>query len=166
MIQDERRKLAALTTLLRTYGVLSILIFGPLLVGFIVQAPVLEEDGGALNWAIWNDVRAGTEHAHVPPMLFIVYLVWAAFLLQAARQPRAYASFLSFTMWANLAHGLLMAGQAATDLDRYWGKFLTDIPFILILALGIHLWRPSSTGDALSTGAPQSSPAPAAADPA
>ena len=154
MFEDESRKLAALTTLLRVYGVLSILIFAPLFVGFIVQAPVLEENRGALNWAIWNDVRSGTEHAHVPPMLFIIYIVWAAFLLQASRQPRAYASFLSFTMWANLAHGLLMAGQAATDLDRYWSKFLTDIPFILLLALGIYLWRPTSTPDGLSAGAP------------
>jgi hypothetical protein len=149
MFDDEQKKLAALTTLLRVYGVLSIVIFGSLFIGFILEASVLEENGGALNWAIWNDVRSGTEHAHVPPMLFIIYLVWAAFLLQAAREPQAYASFLSFTMWANLAHGLLMVGQAAGDIDRYWGKFLTDIPFILILSLGIWLWRPRSVHDRL-----------------
>jgi hypothetical protein len=31
----------------------------------------------------------------------------------------------NFTMWANLAHGLLMVVQAAMDMDRYWSKFLT-----------------------------------------
>ena len=46
-------------------------------------------------------------------------------------------SFVNFTMWANLAHGLLMVVQAAMDMDRYWSKFLTDIPAVLILALGM-----------------------------
>jgi hypothetical protein len=36
---------------------------------------------------------------------------------------------------------VLMAAQAATEIDHYWSKFLTDIPFVLILALGIYLWR-------------------------
>jgi hypothetical protein len=48
-------------------------------------------------------------------------------------------------MWANLAHGALMAVQAASELDRYWSKFFTDIPFVVILALGIYLWRRSDT---------------------
>ena len=43
-------------------------------------------------------------------------------------------------MWANLAQGVLMAMQAATEIDRYWSKFATDIPFVLVLALGIYLW--------------------------
>jgi hypothetical protein len=34
-----------------------------------------------------------------------------------------------------------MAAQAATEIGHYWSKFLTDIPFVLILALGIYLWR-------------------------
>jgi hypothetical protein len=59
----------------------------------------------------------------------------------AAGDPHGYTSFLTFTMWANLAHGVLMAAQAATEIDHYWSKFLTDIPFVLILALGIYLWR-------------------------
>jgi len=44
-------------------------------------------------------------------------------------------------MWANLAHGVLMAAQAGTEIDHCWSKFLTDIPFVLILALGIYRWR-------------------------
>jgi hypothetical protein len=48
---------------------------------------------------------------------------------------------LNFTMWSNLAHGVLMAVQAATELDRYWSKFFTDIPFVVLLALEIYLWQ-------------------------
>jgi hypothetical protein len=128
---------------LRVYGVLSLIIFVPLFLGFTVESTLLSEDGGALNWLIWNDVQAGHGHAaHVPPMLFAIYIAWAVFFFLAARRPSAYGSFLSFTVWANLVHGLLMAVQALGDLDRYWSKFLTDIPFILVLAIGIQLLRP------------------------
>ena len=141
--QDPSRGLTAFRIFLRLFGVLTLAIFVSLFVGFITQSPLLAEHGGPLNWSIWNDVRCGSEHLHVPPMLMVIYIVWGAFLLRAAGDPRGYASFLSFTMWANLAHGVLMAAQAGTEIDRYWSKFLTDIPFVLILALGIYLWRRS-----------------------
>jgi FtsH-binding integral membrane protein len=131
----------AFRVFLRVYGVLTLAIFVPLFVGFVAQSPLLAEHGGALNWTIWNDVRCGSEHLHVPPMLLVIYIVLGIFLLRAAGDPYGYASFLSFTMWANLVHGLLMAVQAATEMDHYWSKFLTDIPFVLVLALGIYLWR-------------------------
>lgn len=138
---------AALTILLRVYGALSLIIFVPLFVGFLVGSPLLAEAGGSLNWLIWNDVRSGHDHAHVPPMLFAIYIVWSVFLFRAARRPLAYVSLLNFTVWANLVHGTLMAAQAAMDIDRYWSKFLTDIPFVLILAIGIAIWRPTGKHD-------------------
>jgi hypothetical protein len=137
-------KYTAFSNFLRVYGVLMIIIFGLLFVGFIVKSPLLAEHGGVLNWTIWNNVSFGHDHAHVPPMLLIIYVVWGVFVFRAAGDPPAYASFLEFTMWANFVHALLMTVQAATDIDRYWSKFFTDIPFILILALGIYLWRRSA----------------------
>ncbi|HEX5253520.1 MAG TPA: DUF6632 domain-containing protein [Mycobacterium sp.] len=139
--RDPSRGLAAFRRFLRIYGVLTLAIFGLLFPGFLAQSPLLAEHHGALNWTIWNDVRCGSEHLHVPPMLMVIYIVWGVFLLRAASDPRSYASFLNFTMWANLAHGMLMAVQAATEISHYWSKFLTDIPFVLILSLGIYLWR-------------------------
>jgi hypothetical protein len=139
--RDPSRGQTTFRIFLRAYGVLTLAIFVALFVGFISQSPLLAEHGGAFNWTIWNDVRCGSEHLHVPPMLMVIYIVWGVFLLLAARDPRGYGSFLNFTMWANLAHGLLMVAQAGTEIDRYWSKFLTDIPFVLILSLGIYLWR-------------------------
>jgi hypothetical protein len=52
-------------------------------------------------------------------MLFIIYLVWAVFFFLAARNPLANVSFLSFTMWANHFHSILMGVQAATMMDCY-----------------------------------------------
>jgi hypothetical protein len=48
--------------------------------------------------------------------------------------PAAYLLFLDFTMWANLAHGLLMVPQALGSRE-YHSKFLTDIPWILLRQL-------------------------------
>jgi hypothetical protein len=135
------RGLGAFRVFLRVYGVLTLVIFVSLLVGFLAQSPLLAEHGGVLNWTIWNDVRCGHSHLHVPPMLMVIYIVWGVFLLRAASDPRSYGSFLSFTMWANFAHGLLMVAQAGSEISHYWSKYLTDIPFVLILALGIFLWR-------------------------
>jgi len=135
------RGLGAFRVFLRVYGVLTLVIFVSLLVGFLAQSPLLAEHGGVLNWTIWNDVRCGHSHLHVPPMLMVIYIVWGVFLLRAASDPRSYGSFLSFTMWANLAHGLLMVVQAGSEISHYWSKYLTDIPFVWILALGISLWR-------------------------
>ncbi len=139
----DRRRLAVF---LRVYGVLSLLIFVPLFLGFLIESPLLAEHGGALNWTIWNDVRSGTEHAHVPPMLFLVYIVWGVFLVKASRDPERYGSFLDFTLWANASHSLLMAAQALMDIDHYWSKFLTDIPFLFILSAGIYWWGPRRHG--------------------
>jgi hypothetical protein len=141
MANDEAENLSRLSVFLRVYGALSLVIFGSLFLGFAVETPLLaDEPRGALNWLIWNGVRCGSEPCHVPPMLFVIYLAWAVFFFLAARKPLAYGSFLSFTMWANLSHGGIMIVQAVMHL-------LTDIPFVLILSLGIYLWRPSARED-------------------
>jgi hypothetical protein len=69
-----------------------LLIFIPLLTGFAVQSPLLDA-GGALNWVIWNGVSCGNEPCHVPPMLFVIYVVRAAFALLAARSRTNFRRF-------------------------------------------------------------------------
>jgi hypothetical protein len=144
--QDDARRLRALSTLLRFYGVFTLIIFSALLAGFAIQTPLLSDDPkGALNWVIWNGIRCGKEPCYVPPMLFIIDIVWGVFFFVAARRPLAHVSFLTFTGWAYLAHGLLMTVQALTHFDTQWHRFLMDIPYELILALGIYYWRPPSS---------------------
>jgi hypothetical protein len=133
---NEEKKLKRLKTFLRVYGILTFLIFGGLSVGFLFQSPLMNP-GGQLHWLIWDDVTG-----HVGPMLFMIYLVWGVFFFLAANNPLKYRSFLDFTMWTNLGHGLLMVPMALEGSHMYHSKFLTDIPFILILAIGIFLLRP------------------------
>src|SRR3712207_8064893 len=66
----------SLSVFLRIYGVLTLIIFGLLFVGFIVKTPLLSEYGGVLNWTIWNDVqdrkstRLNSSHANISYAVF------------------------------------------------------------------------------------------------
>lgn len=133
---DDDLKLRALKVFLRVYGVLTLAIFGGLSVAFLLQTPQVNP-GGPLHWLIWDDVTG-----HVGPMLFVIYLTWGVFFFLAANDPHRYLSFLNFTMWANVAHGLLMVPMALGS-HTYHSKFFTDIPFILILGIGLYFLRPS-----------------------
>ncbi|MDB5987793.1 MAG: hypothetical protein JWR16_2846 [Nevskia sp.] len=135
---NEARKLKRLKLFLRIYGTLTLLIFGVLSVGFLLQASAMNP-GGRLHWLIWDDLSG-----HVGPMLIVIYLVWGVFFFLAANDPQAYRSFLDFTLWANLAHGLIMIPMAFDSGHLYHSKLLTDIPFILILAGGLYVLRPAA----------------------
>ena len=91
MVNGEIRKLATVDLLAR-YGVVSLLLFSTLLVGFVLQTPLLADPtpaaaAGPLNWVTWNGVVCGDEPCHVPPMLFTIYIVWGVFFLIAASNP-------------------------------------------------------------------------------
>jgi len=139
---NNESKIRKLQLFLRVYGVLTLLIFGTLSVAFAFQLTAFNP-GGPFHWMIWDDV-----YGHVGPMLILIYLVWGIYFFVAAKDPLRYQSFLDFTMWANLAHGLLMIPMALFG-SMYHSKFLTDIPFILILSLGIYLWRPDASHESI-----------------
>ena len=127
-------RVRGLSVFLRIYGWASLLLFSGLMVGFVMQAHALDE-GSAWHWLIWD--RIGD---HVAPMLLAVYVVWSIFIIRAARDPIANATFLDFTIWANVAHGIAMIPHALMTPD-YHIKFLTDIPWVFVPAIAIPLLR-------------------------
>ena len=133
-------KLRALKLFLRVYAILSLLLFGGLLIGFAARAAILDP-GGAWHVLIWDRVTDP-----IPPMLFAIYIVWSIFIYRAARDPLTHKMFLDFTAWANLAHGLAMLPHALM-LPEYHIKLLTDIPWVLLPAMAIALLRPSAHVD-------------------
>jgi hypothetical protein len=132
---NKENRIRYLSIFLRVYGISTLLIFGTLSVAFLFQIPAFNP-GGSLNWLIWDDV-----FGHVAPMLFVIYLTWGVYYIISARDPAKHLSFLNFSMWANLFHGLLMIPMAFNE-TMYHSKFLTDIPFILIVSIVIYAWRP------------------------
>ncbi len=133
-------KNSALKMFLLVYGSLSLVLFGGLSIGLFFHMPIFDK-GGALNWTVWDDMSD-----HVPLMIVVIYFVWSIFIIRSSRNPQEYSSFLDFTMWANLAHGLIMIPQALS-MNMYHSKFMTDIPWVLILSGGIaflRTWRGAS----------------------
>ncbi len=124
----------ALKVFLNVFGAISIALFGTLFTLTSFDAPIMQE-GGALRFLRWDILSK-----HVELMIEIVYLVWGVFMLLAARNPMSYLSFLNFTLWANLAHGLLMIPQAFMVGMLY--KMFTDVAYCLVLAVGLWILVP------------------------
>ena len=136
----QTQQLKPLKVFLNFYGVLSIVLFGGLFLLTSLDVPVIQE-GGALRFLRWDILSK-----HVELMIEIVYLVWGIFMLIASRKPLSHLSFLNFTLWANLAHGILMIPQAMMVGMMY--KMYTDIAYCLVLAIGLWIWTP--TGEEIS----------------
>jgi hypothetical protein len=130
MSADARLRL--LSVVLKAFGVLLLALFTTLITLTALDSPLVD-DGGALVWMRWQPFSK-----HVELMLEVVYWVWAVFLLRAARNPLAYLSFLDFTAWANLAHGLLMVVQTFI-VAHHMHKLATDDLLTLLLA-GLIFW--------------------------
>src|SRR5258705_12469022 len=131
---EQTSKLKALKIFLTIYGIVSIILFGTLFLLTSIDAPIMQE-GGALRFLRWDVLSK-----HVELMIEIVYLVWGVYMLIAARKPLSNLSFINFTLWANLAHGLLMIPQAMMVGMMY--KMYTDIAYCLVLAIGLWILTP------------------------
>ena len=135
---NDQSRLHLFQKFLTVYGWLSLALFGVLMIGFIVQ-PTSWDVGGPWHWLIWDRIDD-----RVAPMLLAVYVVWSIFIIRAARDPVANKTFIDFTVWANIAHGLAMIPHALMG-PEYRMKLLTDIPWVFLPAIALVVLRPSLT---------------------
>jgi hypothetical protein len=124
-----------LKAFLNVFGVVSVVLFGGLFVLTLFDAPIMQE-GGALRFMRWEPLAK-----HIELMLEGVYLVWGVFMFRAARNPIQNLSFIDFTIWANLVHGLIMIPQAYA-MPGFHYKVFTDVAYCLVLAGGLFVLRP------------------------
>jgi len=80
----------------------------------------------------------GQGYSHFWPMILGVYVVWGVYLIIASRNPAEHRSLISFTAWASLVHGVIMAVQAAQD-SRETGHFIGDVPALILVFL-VLIW--------------------------
>ena len=132
---NETPPLKGLKAFLTIYGVISLILFCGLFVLTMINAPIMQ-DGGALRFMRWTPLAP-----HIELMLEAIYIVWAIFLFLAARQPLRYISFINFTIWANLVHGLVMLVQSIL-MPAFRYKIFTDVAYCLVIALGLTALRP------------------------
>ena len=123
---------------LNVFGVVSMVLFGGLFVLTLLDAPIMQ-DGGALRFMRWEPLAK-----HIELMLEGVYFVWGVFMLRAARAPQQHLSFIDFTIWANLVHGLIMVPQSHAIAGFHY-KLFTDVAYCLVLAGGLLVLRPRGT---------------------
>ena len=137
---NQPSSLKGLKTFLNVYGVVSVVLFGTLFLLTAIDSPVLY-DGGALRFMRWTPLAP-----HIELMIEIVYFVWGVFFFKAAKNPLQYLSFINFTIWANLAHGLLMFAQVFI-MPMFLYKIFTDIAYCLVLAGGLAILRPKGAAE-------------------
>lgn len=134
----ESKNYKGLRLFLNIYGVISILLFGSLIVLTTFNASIIQE-GGAMAMMRWMPFSPMVEI-----MLETVYFVWGIYFFVAARKPLQNISFINFTIWANLVHGLLMLVQVFI-MPMYMYKVFTDIAYCLVLAIGLWMLKPKGS---------------------
>ena len=75
-------------------------------------------------------------------MIMAIYATLGVFLILAARDPAKHASLISFTVWSSIAHGGLMAVQAAMNTHHHMGHLYGDVPALFIVAGVLFVLRP------------------------
>jgi hypothetical protein len=74
-------------------------------------------------------------------MFVAIYLVWAFFLWKASRNPEKHGLFIDFTIWANIAHGLVMILIGVLS-GEFHHLLFDGLTLILPSLLLIYLKRP------------------------
>ena len=134
---------AVRTTWLRLFlRVLSIgflAAFIPWITLILVNAPVLAP-GGSLAPLL----RFQPYNVYYESMMTAIHIVWAVMLWRASNDPARHSLFLDFTIWANVAHGLVML--VVTPIQK--GLVMTFIEGLPLFGIAAVLWwlRPGRSG--------------------
>jgi Family of unknown function (DUF6632) len=121
---SEEARLGYLKIALRVFGVI-----------FIVGVPAM------MLW-IWPSGWGWTpSQPEYEQMIMGVYATLGVFLILAAKDPKANASLIWFTIWSSLVHGAIMLVQALRDpTDRI--NLLGDVPALFLVAIVLWLLMP------------------------
>lgn len=92
---------------------------------------------------VWH----GGEGSYYLQMICGIYAVLGIYLIAAARNPAAYRSVISFTVWSSVVHAAIMAAQALGDAHET-GHLLGDVPALLIVAGVLWYLSPPDQGAA------------------
>ena len=112
---DASTRLRYLRIALRVVGLICLVAFYPLTVVW------------PSGWA-WHSGQS-----HYLQMIIGIYATLGVFLLLAAKDPTRHLSFISFTIWSSIVHGLIMAVQSIANPEHI-GRLYGDVPALLLVA--------------------------------
>lgn len=136
---NEASRMAWLRIVLRALAVGYFVAFIPWITLILLNAPIL-----APGSSLAPLLRFQPYNAHYESMLTAIHLVWAVMLWRAAADPARHLLFLDFTIWASVAHGLVML--VATPIQK--GLVMTFIEGVPLFAIAAVVWwlRPRPAG--------------------
>lgn len=79
-----------------------------------------------------------TGHSNYAMMMVGIYATLGVFLIQAAGDPLANLSLISFTVWSSIVHGAIMAVQSLTQ-PQHLGHLAGDVPALFIVAVALAI---------------------------
>jgi len=95
-----------------------------------------------LGGAVWPSGWVwGHGHSGYLTMIMGVYATLGAFLINAARNPEAHRSLISFTVWSSVVHSAIMAVQAFSDASEH-GHLVGDVPALFLVAVVLGALMP------------------------
>lgn len=115
--------------------------FIPWITLILLKAPIL-----APGSALAPLLRFQPYNVYYETMLTAIHLVWAVMLWRASANPAKHLLFIDFTIWANLAHGMVML--IVTPMQKgFFMMFIEGLPLFGIAAI---LWWLRPTPDSAS----------------
>ena len=128
---NEASRMAWLRIVLRVLAVGYLVAFIPWITLILLHAPIL-----APGSSLAPLLRFQPYNPHYESMLTAIHLVWAVMLWRAAADPARHPLFLDFTIWASVAHGLVML--VATPMQK--GLVMTFIEGVPLFAVAAVVW--------------------------
>lgn len=129
---SEVLKLSRLRVFLRVLSVAYFAGFIPWITLILLNAPIL-----APGSSLAPLLRFQPYNPHYESMMAAIHLVWAVMLWRASNDPAGNVLFIDFTIWANVAHGLVML--IATPLQKGLPMMVIEGVPLFVIA-GVLLW--------------------------
>jgi hypothetical protein len=134
---------------LRLLSIGSLAAFIPWITLILLDAPILAP-GGRLA----PELRFQPYNADYESMLAAINIVWAIMLWRASHNPARHLLFIEFTIWANVAHGVVML--IATPIQKgLVMTFIEGVPLFVVAAMLWWLLPGTSSRTALALHKPQ-----------
>ena len=124
-------RMSRLRLVLRVLAVGYFAAFIPWITLILLNAPILAP-GSALGPLL----RFQPYNAAYESMMTAIHLVWAVMLWRASGDPGKHSLFIEFTIWANVAHGLVML--IATPMRK--GFVMTFVEGLPLFGIAAVLW--------------------------
>jgi hypothetical protein len=128
---NETERMNWLRIFLRVLSVGYLAAFIPWITLILLNAPIL-----APGSALAPLLRFQPYNAAYESMMTAIHIVWAVMLWRASDNPAMHRLFIDFTIWANIAHGLVML--VVTPIQK--GLVMTMVEGVPLFVIAGVLW--------------------------